>query len=442
MQGPTLADALARAGSAVKLLWKPNAPWPKVPVVPPEFAGWRQEQRAWEEGVVLFDLSHHMADLFIDGPDAVRLLSYTSANNYEKFVVGQAKQFIAVAPDGNLIQDAILIRLGENQFNMIGIGTTHNWVAYHAAAGGYDVRLTFDPPSDHRPGDPVQFRYQVQGPKAAVVLSRLFGTQLDDIRFFHFKPVMLGGRSLFALRHGMAGQAGFEFFGDWQDGQLVRDALLDAGVAEGMIQVGGRAYYTVGVDSGWMATPIPAIYTDPALEDFRKSVSLYSYEGMNSIQGSFYSPSIEDYYRSPYELGYGRSISFGHDFVGRDALAASRDKVRRTKVTLVWDARDVKRVFGADHDLIHTYTKDRIEVGGELIGVSEYAAYMDPAGTVHSLAVIDTAQAQPGAEVTLLWGQHPGPDAGADYREDFHRIKAVVQPAPYYDYARTAYRAA
>jgi glycine cleavage system aminomethyltransferase T len=442
MNGPSVQDTLERAGSAVKMLWKPNTPPPAVPVVPPEFNGWRQEQRAWEEGVALYDLSHHMFDTVIEGPDAVRLLSNISANNYDKFAIGQAKQFIPVSPEGYLIQDGILLRLGETKFHLIGIGTAENWVRYHAQAGTYDVNLSSDPTSDYRAGaDPVLFRYQVQGPKAEGLLARLFGDQLDGIKFFHFKEVELAGRRINALRHGMAGQAGFEFFGAWKDGEFVKDQLLEAGEKDGIVPVGGRAYYTVGVDSGWLATPVPGIYTSDELKGFREFVSLYSYEGMNALQGSFYSPNIEDYYHTPFELGYGRSVSFNHDFIGRDALMAHKDRVKRTKVTLIWNADDVKRVFGPDHDFILSYTKDRVEVGSKLIGMSEYATYMDPAGTVHSLAVIDKDHAEPGAEVTLLWGQHPGPETGPDHRDGMETIRAVVQPAPYYDYARTSYRA-
>lgn len=441
MEATSLQQALDQAGSAVNLLWRPNAPSPTVPVVPPEFAGWRTEQHAWEEHVALFDLSHHMADLLIEGPDAVRLLSYVSANNYEKFAVGQAKQLITVSPDGYLIQDAIIVRLGEQRFNVIGIGAAHNWVCYHARTGGYDVSLTLDPPSDYRQGDPVLFRYQVQGPKAERVLTRLFGDALEGIKFFHFRDVTLKGRTFSALRHGMAGQAGFEFFGPWEHGAFLRNELLAAGETERLAEIGGRAYYTVGVDSGWLATPVPGIYTSDALEEYRQFVSMFSYEGLMPLQGTFYSSRIEDYYRSPFELGYGRSISFNHDFVGRDALQSAKGKVRRGKVTLIWNADDVKRVFGADHDLIHSYTKDRVEAGAALAGLSEYAAYVEPAGTVHSLAVVDRDFAKPGTELILLWGQHPGPAAGADFHEDFARIRAIVQPAPFYDYARTAYRA-
>src|SRR5262249_37080994 len=140
----TLQDALDKTGSAVGLLWKPGTPFIEVPRVPREFTGWAREQRAWEEGVALLELSHHMTDLCIEGPDAVRLLSAVSANNYQNFAIGQAKQLITVSDEGWLIQDGILHRTAEDRFVLSGIGAAHNWVAFHAKEGGYDVSLTWD----------------------------------------------------------------------------------------------------------------------------------------------------------------------------------------------------------------------------------------------------------------------------------------------------------
>ena len=57
------------------------------PVVPSEFSNWRDEQRAWRETAVLFDQSHHMAELLVEGPDAARLLSYLTINSFANFPV-------------------------------------------------------------------------------------------------------------------------------------------------------------------------------------------------------------------------------------------------------------------------------------------------------------------------------------------------------------------
>ena len=89
---PSLQDGIDKAGSPMKLLWQQSpAPW-NPENIDPEYAGWREEQRAWHDAVSLSDVSHHMFDTFIAGPDATRLLSDVSANNYENFAVGQAKQ--------------------------------------------------------------------------------------------------------------------------------------------------------------------------------------------------------------------------------------------------------------------------------------------------------------------------------------------------------------
>ena len=427
MNKPSLQDGIDQAGSPIKFLWRPNAPFHSVPVIAPEYAGWGKEQEAWLKGVAFSDLSHHMSNLFIEGPDAVRLLTAISANDYEKFAVGQAKQFIPVTPEGKLITDAILFRLAEDKFDLVGISAAHNWVMYHGQKGGYDVQFHFDPTSAFRGGQPpVFFRYQVQGPRANEVIERAFGAPLPPVKFFHFQPVSLSGANFFNFRHGMSGQPGGEFFGPWEYAETVKQALFNAGEPLGMVQVGGLAYYTNSLESGWIPTPLPGIYTSPDLADYRKFV------------GSFYSENIEDYYVSPYELGYGRSISFNHEFIGRAALELAKQDVKRTRVTLVWDPKDVERVFGANHGYIMAHTLDRVEIGGKMVGLSMHTGFLEPYGTILSLALVENACATPGTEVTVVWGTHPGPSGG---KADFAYLKAVVQPSPYTEYARTQYRA-
>jgi vanillate/3-O-methylgallate O-demethylase len=155
MTARSLQDGIKAAGSPVSLLWKVNpAPWNPENVEPenvePEYDGWRAEQAAWHDGVALSELSHHMFDTFIEGPDAMRLLAAVSANNYESFAVGQAKQFVPVANDGNIITDGIVHRVGEQKFVLSGIPAAQNWVKYHGEKGGYDVSFITDPSSAFR----------------------------------------------------------------------------------------------------------------------------------------------------------------------------------------------------------------------------------------------------------------------------------------------------
>ena len=438
---PTLQQGIDQAGSPVALLWKPDAaPW-TPPVVDPEYVGWRAEQSAWSDAIALSDLSHHMSDLFIEGPDAVRLLADFSANDYEAFAIGQAKQFIPVTERGYIVTDGILMRDGPEKFTLSGVPAAQSWIRYHGERAGYDVSFESDPDSEFRQGDPVLFRYQIQGPRALELVERVFGAPLPVTKFFHSTPVTLDGRSFRAFRHGMAGQAGYEFIGEYKDAEFVKHALLEHGDALGIVQVGALAYATNGIESGWIPTPTPGIYTDPALREYRESLSVFSYEGQKPLHGSFFSEDIEDYYCSPWELGYGRSVRFNHEFLGRSALERVRDTVSRQKVTLVLDEDDVRRVFGPAPGFFLTYGRYRVEVSSDLIGMTFYTGLIDRVGTVLSLALLDSGHAEPGTEVTFVWGEHPGPgtDPGADL--GFDRLRAVVQPAPYNEYARTRYRA-
>ena len=117
MSSESLASAPARAGSPVELLRNLSFP-PSTFPVKPEFTNWRSEQRSWVETCALLDQSHHMTDLFIEGPDALRLLSDIGVNTFANFGVGKAKQFVAVNPDGHLIGDAILFHLEEELFDL------------------------------------------------------------------------------------------------------------------------------------------------------------------------------------------------------------------------------------------------------------------------------------------------------------------------------------
>jgi vanillate/3-O-methylgallate O-demethylase len=441
MPAPNLQEAIETAGSPIKLLWKPNAkPW-TVPVIKPEYLGWRKEQAAWREGVALSDLSHHMSDLFVEGPDATRLLKAVSANDYESFEIGRAKQFIPVTAEGHLITDGILFRESQDRYVLSGVPASQTWVQYHAQKGGYEVTCTLDPDSGNRKtGNPVLFRYQIQGPRAIEMLEHAFDGPLPKPRFFHSAPVTLAGRTFRCFRHGMAGQPGYEFIGAWQDAESVKDALLEAGKAFDMAHVGGMAYYTNGIESGWIPTPTPGIFSAPDLADYRRFISLFSYEGQKPLQGSYFSEDIEDYYVSPWELGYGRSIAFNHDFIGRAALERAKDQVRRTKVTLVLNIDDVRRVFGNDPGFILSYARYRIEADNRWVGMTFYTGFIDPVGTVLALSLIDRQYAEPGTEVTLVWGEHPGTGTAPDADLGFARLRAKVQPAPYNEFARTQYR--
>lgn len=82
---------------------------------------------------------------------------------------------------------------------------------------------------------------------------------------------------------------------------------------------------------------MPALFTD-SMKAYRESLPADSFEANASLGGSFYSDNVEDYYQTPWDLGYGMHVKFDHDFIGREALEKKADQPHRQKVWLVWNA--------------------------------------------------------------------------------------------------------
>ncbi len=452
-----LEDAINQAGSASKLLWESQSPPAVVPHVVPEFTNWRDEQLAWRRTAVLYDQSHHMADLNIKGPDALKLISDTGVNSVAKFPVDMAKQYVAVSPSGHVIGDNVLFHLEEDEFQAVGIPPSINWLHFHAETGGYDVEVWRDDNSLYRQGDPKLYRYQVQGPGAMDVIKAATGQEAPTLKFFYMTRLTIAGKEVRALRHGMAGEPGLELWGPWEDNEVVHAALLEAGKEFGLTQVGGRAYHTNALESGWLPRPLPAVYSGDDLKAFREWLSDKAYETTSPLGGSFHSEDIADYYLNPYELDYGRIVKFDHDFIGREALEAMEadgTSTRRKKVTLVWNGEDTAKAYGSMFHpgpgakfinlpmaLYDTFHYDRVEKDGATVGLSTWTGYSANERAILSLAVIDAELAEPGTELTLIWGEDT-PSSKAQVEDHVQvSIRVTVQPAPLTEKARTSYRA-
>src|SRR4030095_15639946 len=140
----SLEEALQSVKSPVELLKNSSIGPYAFPVVRSEFTNWRREQRACGESCALLDLSHHMTDLYVEGPDALKVFSDLGVNSFKNFKVSQAKQFIACNPAGYVMCDAILFPLAEDRFNLVGRPPAHNWVQFKLETGGYKATAERD----------------------------------------------------------------------------------------------------------------------------------------------------------------------------------------------------------------------------------------------------------------------------------------------------------
>lgn len=450
MATQSLQSALDAAESPVEMLRQAGGRWVWPHEVAREYTNWMDELRATRETCVLADLSHHQMDQVIKGPDAFDLLKRLCTNSFDGFGEGKAKQAIMCAPDGNFIGDGVLQRLGADRLVMSGKVPAAHWLAYHADTGEYDVTETIYPKSSKNPDDPHFFTYQVQGPNALDLMQSLVDEDLTEIPFFNFDRVTIAGEEIRALRHGMAGEPGFELQGPYESGQIIKDIILEAGAEYGIKRLGTRAYEPLSVKLGWVTTHVPAIYTDGRMREYREWLDADSYEGTYSIGGSYNSDEISDYYVTPLDIGYDHLVSFDHDFVGREALQSQAEDPERTRVTLVWDDEDAVKIFaslfqnetlpnkvfdiprdrwGAHHD--------KVTIQGETIGISKSFAYSYNDREMISICSIDTEHSEPGTEVTLVWGEKNGQSSNPTVEPHTQtELSATVAPSPYLDDSR------
>lgn len=419
-------------------------------VVRPEFSTWRDEQYAWRNTVALHDQSYHMHSLEVSGSQAFDLCQYLATNSFAKFNIGAAKQFLACSPEGFVIGDAIIYRLAQDRFLIVGNPATTDWVEFNAAHLAFDVNTTLDPMWALNKARRRQFyRFQVEGPNAWKLLEELNGGPVPEIKFFQSDTLTIAGCEVRGMRHTMGGVPGLELSGPWEDRVAVKKALVEHGAKHGLRQIGSIAYFTTVVESGWWAVPVSAVYSGEGTAAYRDWLTERNAAARMSLSGSFYSADPQDYYLTPFDLNYGHLVKFDHDFIGREALEVLKEQPHRTKVTLVWNADDVLKVQqaqleGADPgDTPLPITLPLAATGrlhydkvlndeGDVIGLSTYPAYSANERAVMSLASIDSAHAEFGTEVKFVWGEDGGGDRSKGRIEPHKQIeiRAIVAPCP------------
>jgi vanillate/3-O-methylgallate O-demethylase len=459
MAARNLEEVLAAAGNTVKLLRNSQLGAYVYPVVAPEFQNWRTEQWAWQHSAVLFDQTHHMVNLYIRGSDALKLLSDTAINSMQGFAVNKAKQYVPTTPSGHVIGDGILFYLAPEEFLYVGRAPASNWLRYQAASGGYKVEVQLDDRSPMRPmGKPVTrsvWRFQIQGPNAWAIIEKLHGGKLEQLKFFNMSTMNIAGKTVRTLRHGMSGAPGLEIWGPYEQQEEVRAAILNAGQEFGIVPCGSRAYPSNTLESGWIPSPLPALYTGEALKGYRQWLPADGYEATGSIGGSFVAEKIEDYYLTPWELGYGQFIKFDHDFHGREVLQKIAPDTQRKKVTLAWNPADMAKImaslFNPDGEQYKFFdvplanyassNYDRvIDAAGKTVGLSMFTGYSYNEKQALSLATIDP-RIPVGTEVRVVWGEENGGTKKTTVEPHQQiEVRAVVSPLPYSRVARETYK--
>lgn len=444
MTSETLQDKIDRFGSAAEMLRNNPGGRFQFPIAP-EFSNWRDEQDAWRKTVVLQDMSFHMTEVHVEGPEVMAFISHIGANGFSGFGRMQAKQLILCNGEGYLIGDTILIRENaDSAVYIIGRPEAANWVRFQAETSRFDVRVGKVELPTPKLGERGNYRYQVQGPKARKLLETLNGGPLPDIGFFKMGRFRIGRHEVVALNHRMSGFPGFEFWGPSAEGGAVKAMILEEGRRYGLRQIGGRVYSTTATESGWLGGVFSAVYSGESTRAYREWLGAGGIAANASVGGSFTFDEPEEMYVTPYDVGYGFVVRFDHDFIGRRRLEKIADEPHLKKVRLVWDRDDVLDIGaswlgqGLPYKFMEmpvagyaTYCFDEVLDGDKRVGMSSYPVYSSAVRAWIGLAMIDENLAVDGAELTLTWGE---PDGGSGkpavepHRQKTVRVTVDSQP--------------
>lgn len=180
------------------------------------------EKEYWKllNDVTVWDVSVER-QVEITGPDGFAFTNLLTPRDLTKCKVGQGKYVVITADDGGIINDPVLLRLGENHFWLaVADSDLLLWAMGIAHNSGMDVQIR----------EPDVSPMQIQGPKSKLVMQSLFGDEVLELAYYYFLERDLDGIPVIVTRTGWTGEVGFEIYlRDGSRGEELWDRVMAAG---------------------------------------------------------------------------------------------------------------------------------------------------------------------------------------------------------------------
>ncbi len=325
-------------------------------VMPLHYGSQLAEHRAVRDGAGLFDLSH-MGTVWVEGPGAGAFLDHAVVGSISTLEVGRAKYTLLCTPEGGIVDDLIVYRLGEDRFLTVPNAANTDAVLTELGerAAGFDARVTG--------ATEETALLAVQGPRAVAIVQALAEEPVDDLRYYSARRSTLSGQRVLLARTGYTGEDGFELLVTAEHAVALWRALLDAGAGAGLVPAGLAARDSLRLEA---------------------ALPLYGNELGRDVD--------------PFTAGLGSIVGLRRktaDFVGRTALERIREAHeagepgRRVLVGLAGGGRRAARQGAA------------VLLGEEEVGVVTSGLPSPTLGHPIALAVVDRAAAGLGAELDV-----------------------------------------
>ena len=254
------------------------------------------EQNFWNllNSAILCDVAVER-QVQITGPDASQLVQFLTPRDLSKMAIGQCKYALITNADGGILNDPIILRVGENKYWIsLADSDVLLWAQGVAVNAGLDVHIC----------EPDVSPLQLQGPRSMDIMKALFGDDIGELKYYWLRSVTLDDMELIISRTGWSSELGYEIYlQDSSRGTDLWDAIMSAG-------------QPFGLKPGHTST-------------------------IRRIEGGMLSYHADmDNMTNPFELGLDRLVALDSDadFIGKSALRAIRDKgVTRKQIGLIID---------------------------------------------------------------------------------------------------------
>ena len=236
----------------------------------------------------------------ITGPDAYKFVQLLTPRDLTKLSIGQCKYILIVNNEGGILNDPVLLRLGENHFWLsLGDSDILLWAQGVAVNSGLDVIIN----------EPDVSPLQLQGPKSAKIMQNLFGDEILDLKYYWLREIELENIPLVVSRTGWSSEFGYELFlRDGSKGDLLWEKIMAAGKDFGL-----KPGHTSSI---------------------------------RRIEGAMLSYHADaDIHTNPFEVGLDRLVSFDTDidYVGKEALKKIKTEgIKRKQIGLILDCDPLK----------------------------------------------------------------------------------------------------
>ena len=236
----------------------------------------------------------------ITGPDAYKFVQLLTPRDLTKLSIGQCKYVLIVNNEGGILNDPVLLRLGENHFWLsLGDSDILLWAQGVAVNSGLDVKIN----------EPDVSPLQLQGPNSAKIMQNLFGDEILDLKYYWLREIELENIPLVVSRTGWSSEFGYELFlRDGSKGDLLWEKIMAAGKDFGL-----KPGHTSSI---------------------------------RRIEGAMLSYHADaDIHTNPFEVGLDRLVSFDTDidYVGKEALKKIKTEgIKRKQIGLILDCDPLK----------------------------------------------------------------------------------------------------